>query len=148
MLIFWAQKTNKQKNKNKKTTKKQTNKQKKNNNNITTHFFSRKCFCNKLVNQFIVCMWTAWRARLKTKTNKKKKPLKMFTFFYKTELLRFSDYIFWKSYKASSWDQSMHLFGRLTIRRYHTEQVQSMLQPEISTQLAHFRCECKVLKFQ
>ena len=30
----------------------------------------------------------------------------------------------------------------------YTEQVQSILQPEILTHFAHFRIECKILKFQ
>ena len=39
-------------------------------------------------------------------------------------------------------------FWTLTARQNPTEQVQSVLQPEISTHFAHFRFECKILKFQ
>ena len=42
--------------------------------------------------------------------------------------------------------QSMHPFGRWPL--YPTEQVQSILQPEISSHFAHFRFESKILKFQ
>ena len=38
-------------------------------------------------------------------------------------------------------------FFRLTTRTYPTEQVQSILQPEISTHSARFQFECKILKF-
>ena len=39
-------------------------------------------------------------------------------------------------------------FWMLTTRPYPTKQVQSILKPEISTHFAHFRFECKILKFQ
>ena len=82
-------------------------------------------FFNQIFNHLIVCMWTAWCTRLKH-TQK-------VAISEETELLRISkkshfpktDYRFWKSYKALSWNQTMCPFGRGPL----VDTLQSKLSP-------------------
>ena len=71
-----------------------------------------------------------------------------FTNFSKITFFRKKWDRFWKSCKVSSWDLNMRLFLTWTTRLYPREQVQSILQPQISVLFAHFQFECKKLNFK
>ena len=99
----------------------------------------KSLFNQKIFNKFIACMWTILKNTKKLKISEETEFLRI---SLKSLFLK-SDYIFWKAYKALSWDQSMSLFGHGPQGYTWTEQVQSILQLKISIHFTHFRFECK-----
>ena len=94
--------------------------------------FQDKIVLNQTFNMFNVCMWTVWCTKLKN-THKPE-------VFEETECLRF----FVQNIKLRRKHAS---FWTLASRPCPTEQVQSNLQPKVSTYFTHYRLRAK-FKFQ
>ena len=106
--------------------------------NIKTHFLWEKNVFNQIFNRVIVRMWTVWCARLKNTQNVEiAKETEFLPISQKSHFPKI-DYRFWKLNGTSIWDQKFAFFWTWSTRLYPAEQVQSILQPEISIHFAHF----------
>ena len=90
-------------------------------------------------------MWTVWCTR---PTNTQKVAISEetgFLWIYQKSHFLKTENRFWKLYKASSWDQRMCLFECWPLLLYTTEQVKSILQPEMFTHFHTSGLNAKIL---